>query len=55
MKQKKHSTTLDAVKAMKKGNREAYMEIKGPGFHSDTHVHKSAKTYTRKLKHKGNF
>lgn len=52
---KQQSTTLDAIKAMRRGNREAYMEIMGPGFHSMTHVHKSAKTYTRKEKHKGNL
>jgi len=51
-KNKNRTTTLDAIKAMRKGNREAYMEILGPGFHSMTHVYKSAKTYTRKQKHK---
>lgn len=43
----------DVVKAMRKGNREAEQEILGPGFHSQNRVHKSAKTYTRKTKHKG--
>lgn len=55
MKRKGKTSALDAVKAMNKGSREAYMEIKGPGFHSTTRVHKSAKTYTRKQKHKGNL
>lgn len=44
---------LDAIKAMRKGGREAEMEILGPGFHSKNHAHASKKTYTRKLKHKG--
>lgn len=41
------------VKALKKGNREAEMELLGPGFHSMNQVHKSPKDYTRKQKHKG--
>lgn len=49
---KTSSTTLDAIKAMKRGNREAYMKILGPGFHAESFIHKSAKTYTRKVKHK---
>ena len=48
------SSTWDAVKAMRRGNREAEMDLLGPGFHSRSKVHKSAKIYTRKLKHKGN-
>lgn len=47
-----HSTTLDAIKAMRRGGREAEMELLGPGFHSHSRVHKSEKIYTRKLKHK---
>lgn len=43
---------LDALKAMRKGNREAQMELLGPGFHATDHPHKSKKTYTRKEKHK---
>ena len=27
-------TTLDAIKAMKRGSREAEMDLLGPGFHS---------------------
>ena len=46
------STTLDAIKAMRRGGREAEMELLGPGFHSHSRVHKSEKIYTRKLKHK---
>jgi len=46
------STTLDAIKAMRRGGREAEMELLGPGFHSHNRVHKSDKIYTRKLKHK---
>lgn len=51
---KKQNTTanLDAIKAMKRGGREAEMEMLGPGFHSFSRTHKSKKTYTRKQKHK---
>ncbi len=45
-------TTLDSIKAMRRGGREAEMELLGPGFHSHSKVHKSDKVYTRKLKHK---
>lgn len=45
-------TNLDAVKAMRKGSREAEQELLGPGFHSFNRVHQSKKTYTRKTKHK---
>ena len=50
---KKQATSLDAVKAMRRGGREAERELFGPGFHSLNHVHKSKKTYTRKKKHSG--
>ena len=43
---------LDAVKAMRRGSREAEQEMLGPGFHSHNQPHKSKKTYTRKNKHK---
>ena len=46
------SMTLDAIKAMRRGGREAEMELLGPGFHSNSRVHKSEKIYTRKVKHK---
>ena len=46
------STTMDAIKAMRRGSREAGMELLGPGFHSFDRLHKSKKTYTRKTKHK---
>lgn len=46
-------STLDAIKAMRRGGREAEMELLGPGFHSHNRVHKSEKIYTRKKKHKG--
>lgn len=57
MKKKKnrHDGVTDAVKAMRKGNREAEMELLGPGFHSKHSIHKSANTYTRKEKHKTKF
>ena len=45
-------STLDAIKAMRRGGREAEMELLGPGFHSHNRVHKSEKVYTRKKKHK---
>ncbi|MBR6981903.1 MAG: hypothetical protein IKH88_19015 [Prevotella sp.] len=46
------TTTMDAIKAMRRGGREAERDLLGPGFHSLNHVHKSKKTYTRKKKHK---
>ena len=49
------STTLDAIKAMRRGGREAEMEMLGPGFHSHNRVHRSEKIYTRKEKHKGGW
>jgi hypothetical protein len=53
-KNKKSSTTLeDYIKANRKGNREAEMELLGPGFHSNTKIHKSKKLYSRKEKHNG--
>ncbi len=55
MKKKRKKTTLDALKAMRKGNREAEMELLGPGFHSHDRTHKSKKTYTRKQKHKNSI
>lgn len=50
---KKHIGLEDYIKAAKKGAREAEQELLGPGFHCIHKVHKSAKTYTRKVKHKG--
>lgn len=44
--------TDDIIKAMRKGSREAERELLGDGFHTKLKVHKSKKTYTRKLKHK---
>jgi hypothetical protein len=52
-KNKESSITLeDYIKAGRKGNREAEMELLGPGFHSKNRIHKSKKNYTRKEKHK---
>ena len=45
-------STLDAIKAMRRGGREAEMELLGLGFHSHNKVHKSEKIYSRKKKHK---
>ena len=47
--------TMDTIKAMRRGNREAEQELLGPGFHSFNRLHKSKKDYTRKLKHKKNW
>ena len=49
------ATNLDAIKAMRRGGREAEMELLGPGFHSHNRIHKSDKIYTRKKKHKGSL
>ena len=54
MKKKKPKSRLDdVIKAMRRGNREGEQEVLGPGFHTTNRVHRSKKTYTRKLKHKG--
>jgi len=50
---KEKSRLDDVIKAMRRGNREGQQEVLGPGFHSTNRVHRSKKTYTRKLKHKG--
>lgn len=46
------ATNLDAIKAMRRGGREAEMELLGPGFHATTRIHQSKKMYSRKSKHK---
>jgi len=46
--------TMDVIKAVRRGNREAEMDLFGPGFRSRRSVHKSKKNYTRKTKHKDN-
>lgn len=51
---KKNIITLDAIKAMRRGGREAEQDLFGPGFHSFNKRYKSKKTYTRKVKHKRN-
>lgn len=51
-KKKKQPINLDALKAMRRGNREGEQELLGPGFHASNRVHRSKKTYTRKAKHK---
>lgn len=48
------ATNLDAVKAMRRGGREAEQEFLGPGFHSRNKIHRSEKIYSRKQKHKRN-
>lgn len=42
----------DAIKAMRRGEREAQQDLLGPGFHATTRPHRSKKTYIRKAKHK---
>ena len=49
------NANLDAIKAMKRGGREAEQDLLGPGFHSLNRVHKSEKIYSRKKKHKGGW
>ena len=49
------ATNLDTIKAMRRGSREAEMELLGPGFHSHNRIHKSDKIYSRKKKHKGGW
>jgi hypothetical protein len=51
---KAKEATMDVIKAVRRGNREAEMDLFGPGFRSRRSVHKSKKTYTRKPKHRGN-
>ncbi|MBQ9882976.1 MAG: hypothetical protein IKN48_12760 [Bacteroidaceae bacterium] len=56
MKQRKRTKSItmdDYIKAAKRGQREAEMELLGPGFHSKDRAHKSKKLYTRKQKHRG--
>ena len=48
----KNIISLDVVKAMRRGGREAEKELLGAGFHSFHRTHPSKKTYTRKSKHK---
>lgn len=55
MKKKTNKTLDDYIKASRKGSREAEQESTGPGFHATTRVHRSKKTYTRKVKHKANL
>lgn len=47
--------TLDIIKAMKRGERESEQDLLGPGFHSHNRIHRSAKSFSRKRKHKGNW
>ena len=51
-KKNKQYSNLDVIKAMRRGGREAEMELLGPGFHAANRIHRSKKTYTRKVKHK---
>ena len=52
-KQKKQAVNLDdVIAAMHRGNREGEQALLGPGFHSTNRIHRSKKTYTRKIKHK---
>lgn len=49
---KKKITLADYIKAIKSADREIEKEIFGNGFKSKNKIHKSVKTYTRKIKHK---
>lgn len=49
---KKKITLADYIKAIKSADREIEKEIFGNGFKSKNRIHKSVKTYTRKIKHK---
>ena len=51
-KNKKKITSTDYIKAIKSADREIEKEIFGNGFKSNNRIHKSVKTYTRKIKHK---
>lgn len=43
----------DYIKAVRKADREAEMQLLGPGFHSANRIHRSKKSYSRKEKHRG--
>jgi len=45
----------DYMKAVRKADREAEMQLLGPGFHSMNRIHRSKKSYSRKEKHRGHF
>jgi len=49
--QKKHSVMYDALKALRKANREREIELYGKTIHYDKIV-SNKKKYTRKVKHK---
>lgn len=51
----KTNTPRDAIKAIRRGSRDAEKEILGPGFHTISRTHRSAKDYSRKQKHKKNY
>lgn len=42
---------MDSIKANRRGSREAELENE-TGFKSTHKIHKSKRTYTRKMKHK---
>ena len=50
----KKNSTMDYIKADRKGRRESDKEIYGDGFKSTTKIHKSSKNYSRKGKNKFN-
>lgn len=45
----------DYMKAVRKADREAEMQLLGPGFHSMNRIHRSKKSYSRKEKHRGSY
>lgn len=53
---RKAKTTIgmdEYMKAVRKADREAEMQLLGPGFHSMNRIHRSKKSYSRKEKHRG--
>ena len=46
-------TKQDAIKAIRRGGREAEQDLLGPGFHTFNRLHKSKRSYTRQTKHNG--
>jgi hypothetical protein len=52
LKKKNRITLADYLRANRMASRELEQEVRGAGFHAMHKVHKSAKQYVRKLKHK---
>ncbi len=52
MKKKNRITLADYLRANRIGSRALEREVRGAGFHAVHKVHKSAKQYVRKQKHR---